>query len=256
MQMVVPIKRDEMIGRFSRSDKVTQQPISDDVALRIALAVRQLPDVSTAQLLKVLNDCIGLPPSIDKLESLSVKQLKGACDGEFADIDTAALKLALGELKGERDHPADALPDIAAYQEGDMPESIRLACASNHGELLDGHFGSCKRFLIYQISADAYRLIDIRSIDADREQEDKNGYRASLIHDCQLLYIVSIGGPAAAKVVRAGVHPIKKSEGGTIIEELEQLQQALQADPPPWLAKVMGQTPQQRIRFEPQELEA
>jgi hypothetical protein len=32
-------------------------------------------------------------------------------------------------------------------------DSIRIACASNRGERLDGHFGSCARFLIYQVSA-------------------------------------------------------------------------------------------------------
>ena len=41
---------------------------------------------------------------------------------------------------------------IKPYQEGDMPNSIRIAVASNTGEQLDGHFGSCHRYLIYQLS--------------------------------------------------------------------------------------------------------
>jgi hypothetical protein len=34
------------------------------------------------------------------------------------------------------------------------------------------------------------------------------------------------------------------------------LQRILADKPPPWLAKVMGQRPEERIRFEPQELGA
>ena len=41
-----------------------------------------------------------------------------------------------------------------------MPGSIRVACASNGGEVLDGRSGSARRFLIYQVSAETVRLID------------------------------------------------------------------------------------------------
>jgi hypothetical protein len=83
------------------------------------------------------------------------------------------------------------------------------------------------------------RLIGVRTtLEADHA-EDRNLSRASLIGDCQVVYLQSIGGPAAAKVVRAGVHPVKLSSGGLAREVLTQLQGALQS-PPPWLAKIMG----------------
>ena len=49
----------------------------------------------------------------------------------------------------------------------------------------------------------------------------------------------SIGGPAAAKVVRAGVHPVKIAKGGPASETLARLQESLKS-PPPWLARIMG----------------
>jgi nitrogen fixation protein NifX len=129
-----------------------------------------------------------------------------------------------------------------------MPGSVRVACASNGGEALDGHFGSARRFLVYQVSTDETRLIDARMAD-DRGREDKNAYRAELIRDCRVLYVASIGGPAAAKVVKADIHPVKDAAGGSARDRMLALQGVLATKPPPWLAKVMGQTPEERIRF-------
>lgn len=236
---------------------MSDAPISRDVALRIALASRALPDTDPARLMRVLADAVGLPPTPKKLARLKVKDLKQAADGEFAEIESDALKLALDYLQGEAQQDDEPLPEVEPYAEGDMPDSIRVACGSNKLEKLDGHFGSCKRFLIYQVSADACRLIDIRRAndadapdDGDGSPPDKNRYRAGLIADCQVLYVMSVGGPAAAKVVRAGVHPIKKPDGGDARAAVLELQPILGKAPPPWLAKVMGQTPEDRVRFE------
>ncbi|MEW8230820.1 MAG: dinitrogenase iron-molybdenum cofactor biosynthesis protein [Candidatus Thiodiazotropha endolucinida] len=230
--------------------------ISNDIALRIGLAARELPDTNAARMLSVLDDAIGLPPTDKKLSGLTVKALKSARDGELADVDTTALKSALGYLKGETSLSAEPLPEVSAYSDGDMPGSIRVACASNKGEMLDGHFGSCKRFLIYQVSDKESRLIEIRDIDDAQADGDKNGYRASLIADCQVMFVASIGGPAAAKVVRVGAHPIKKPQMGPAIDEITKLQAVIGSKAPPWLAKVMGQSPQERIRFEQEEATA
>lgn len=91
------------------------------------------------------------------------------------------------------------------------------------------------------------RLIGVRpTLEADHA-EDRNVARAALIDDCQIVYVQSIGGPATAKVVRAGVHPVKVA-GGTALATLAQLQQALQ-HPPPWLARIMGVEASSLARF-------
>ena len=128
--------------------------------------------------------------------------------------------------------------------------SIRVACASSTGEELDGHFGSCPRFLVYQVDAVEIRLIDVRATDGPDARDDKNAYRASLISDCQVLFVASIGGPAAAKVIKIGVYPIKHLTGGNARERVAALQTVLATAPPPWLAKVMGQDEESRVRFE------
>ena len=228
---------------------MTAAPISNEIALRIGLAARELPETNAARLLRVLADLVGLPPTAKKLDGLTVKDLKAAADGEFADIDTTALKAALACLKGEYETESEPLPPVQSYRDGDLPHSIRVACASNKGGLLDGHFGSCRRFLIYQV-AQENRLIDIRPINDAEAEDDKNEYRPSLIGDCQLLFVASIGGPAAAKVVKAGVHPIKQPEVSEASEAMQRLQNVVGEGASPWLAKVMGQTPEERVRFE------
>ncbi len=232
-------------------------PISEEMALRIGLAARLLPDTDTAQLLNVLNDAIGLPPTKKKLAALTLKQLQDAAEGALEKTDSTLVQQVLDCLQQEALVEKEPLPPIENYAEGEMSDSIRVACASNRGEKLDGHFGSCKRFLIYQVSSAENRLVDIREIDAEEESnaDEKNGYRASLLTDCQLLFVGSIGGPAAAKVVRVGVHPVKKPKADGAREEIIALQEAIGKDASPWLAKVMGQSPEERTRFAFGEME-
>ncbi|MFT3850402.1 MAG: hypothetical protein QM739_17515 [Propionivibrio sp.] len=63
-----------------------------------------------------------------------------------------------------------------------------------------------------------------------------------------MIYIQSIGGPAVAKVVRAGLHPVKIPVAASARETLGRLQEVLRL-PPPWLAKVMGVKARSLERF-------
>jgi len=229
---------------------MAKQPISNEVALRIALASRLFPEYSIVDFIEALQTYLGSTLDETSLTRITVTNLKTALgqtyeldtdeDGEDADTtDIAILKKATRILWGEID-ALEQLSSIETYQEGDMPNSIRIAVASNRGEMLDGHFGSCLRYLIYQLSTEEIRLIDIRSaIEADLS-DDKNAFRVDLLRDCAIVYIAAIGGPAAAKVVQAGIYPIKKEQGGAARDLLRELQQTIATSPPPWLAKILG----------------
>ncbi|MGB0684402.1 MAG: dinitrogenase iron-molybdenum cofactor biosynthesis protein [Magnetovibrionaceae bacterium] len=227
-----------------------QAPMSREMALRIGLAARELPDCSAAQMLKAVSGLVGLPPQEKKFGKIRLKDLKAAFEEHEAEISKEQFEAALNCLRGKNDAADVLLPDPDPYVEGDMPESIRVACASNEGEQMNGHFGSCARFLVYQVSAEEVRLIDIRSAQTSGEEEDKNAARADLIADCQVLFMMSIGGPAVAKVVRRDIHPVKIPTGGNAREKMEELKASLAGSTPPWLAKVMGHSAEDRIRFE------
>ncbi|TRW89578.1 nitrogen fixation protein NifX [Candidatus Methylobacter oryzae] len=225
----------------------SQAALSRELALRIGLAARALPDTDAKRLLSVLTDCIGLPITEEKIAGINLNTLKTAKAGEFIDVDEPLLTHALSILKSGFN-----VPKQQAYVDGDMPGSVRIACASNDGINVDGHFGSCSQFMIYQVSADEARLIDVRTTDIpdDLEIDDKNVFRAELIRDCQVLYIASVGGPAAAKIVKLGIHPIKLPGVDSVNEVIGQLQSVIAGTPPPWLAKVIGIEANDRFRFE------
>lgn len=119
--------------------------------------------------------------------------------------------------------------------------SLQIAIASTDGSTIDGHFGSCEKFYIYKLDAQQIEYIDMREAEGGRGIE-KNAFRAQIIKDCQLMFCASIGGPAAAKVINAGIHPLKSKNTPAILDQLSELQERVSSGSlPPWLAKLMGQ---------------
>lgn len=210
-----------------------------DIALRIALAARSLPDTDPRRLLSVLDDSIGLPLTKEGLDRLTPGLMKRAVDGDMKDISGPMLRQAIAFLKGEMELGEDPLPEIENYCDDDMPGSIRVACASNTAEMIDGHFGSCARFLVYQVSPVEVRLVDIRSgLSADQApglESDKNIRRADMIKDCDIVLVCSIGGPPAARISRLGGHPIKIAEPMVAREKLAELQARIKNNKPRWM---------------------
>lgn len=224
-------------------------PLNEEIALRVGLAARILPGVDARGLLRVLIGIMGEPITAIKLQKLRAARLRSADDGTFSGIDPDVFQKAVGLLKGrgvklER----DPVPSISCGVYCELYGSVRVACASSNGEKIDGPFHSCPRFLIYQVSPDYIRLIDIREpTDADHALRDRNLYRAQLIRDCDVLYTTAIGAAAAAKAVGVGLHPIKLTQPTMAQEELTRLQGVVRQDnPPPWLMRAMGRTPRMR----------
>ena len=230
----------------------SQDTLSRELALRIGLAARALPDTDAKRLFKVLTDCVGLPLTEEKISGIKLHAFKTAQSGEFSNIAEGLLKKALHLLKHDAETLVTLKPAIMPYVDGDMPGSVRIACASNDAVNVDGHFGSCSQFMIYQVSARDVRLIASRGteIPDGLDADDKNRYRAELIKDCQVIYMASVGGPAAAKIVKLGIHPMKLTGVEPIADIIAQLQTVIAGTPPPWLAKAMGIDAADRFHFE------
>ncbi len=225
--------------------------ITKAAALRIALAAKALDGIDPRAFTIKLAEKLGLPIDEEKLAAVTVADLKLLLSGEETvepDQDMGGIKLAVRYLWGENGGEDADVPRPEPYAEGDMPGSLRVAVASNTAANLDGHFGSCTRFLIYQVGRAATRLIDVRPTLLADQAEDKNVARAELIDDCQIVYVQSIGGPAAAKVVRAGIHPVKLPTAAPAPEAIAGLRGVLDA-PPPWLARIMGVEASSLSRF-------
>lgn len=224
-------------------------PLDREAALNIGLAARVLPEIGVRGLLEALLGRYGAPLGAKELATLTADDLKILPN--FVSVSAERLDAAAACLRGEGDANAGE-PMAVAYTEGDMPGSIRVACASNGGYRVDGQFASCSRFLIFQLLPDESRLVEVREAvyDEPKPGEDKHAKLADLIADCHLLYVLSIGGHAAAMVVKRGVHPIRLREPRWADALLGELQNVMRTAPPPWLAKIMGQPPEARVRFE------
>jgi nitrogen fixation protein NifX len=123
---------------------------------------------------------------------------------------------------------------------------ITAAFATADGIHVDTHFGRCARFDIYDISAESVQLREVRSIatsvaadDADNE-DHRLQVRLDSLAGCALVCVASIGPGAAARVVKARVHPLKATPSTTIASVLDRLQAVLQGTPPPWLRKLQS----------------
>ena len=218
---------------------VPRHDLTDQVALRIGMASRQLDGVDLSDWMAILIRAVGLPLSPQRLGRLRLNRLRQASKGQFDRFSDDQLRSVIALLRGHGVDIRQSVPAPQAFDASDMPGSIRIACASNRGDRIDGPFGTCERFLIYQVSAQEMRLIDVREVPDLNGSDDKHLARANMICDCHVLCALTIGGTAAAKTVRVGLHPVKTGVPRAAPELMREFQQVLETTPPPWLMKIM-----------------
>ncbi|MBF0425659.1 MAG: hypothetical protein HQL66_07560 [Magnetococcales bacterium] len=109
-----------------------------------------------------------------------------------------------------------------------------MACATNDGLRLDGHFGSCDQFMVYDVFPAGVELVGSRAAGAA-----ETARRTAMIRDCQMVCLQAIGGPAAGRVTQAGIMPLKFTEPLPLVWVLERIRARLADHPPPWMARAM-----------------
>lgn len=124
---------------------------------------------------------------------------------------------------------------------------MRVAFATHDRARCDAHFASARTFLFYDIGPQGHSFLEAVQFDnvsdeGGHHQEDGDDRLASKIaalDGSAILFVRAIGGPAAARVVRARVHPIKLPEDEAISSVIERMRAMLQSNPPPWLRKAL-----------------
>lgn len=91
---------------------------------------------------------------------------------------------------------------------------MKIAVTSNNGKDIDTHFGKAERILVYEITEDCSRLLEIRNIekycDPDPNHKfNKDKFEAiyEIISDCEKLYTQQIGEVPAGKLIDKGIIP-------------------------------------------------
>ncbi len=124
---------------------------------------------------------------------------------------------------------------------------MRVAFATQDRNRVDAHFASARTFLFYDIGPDEHSFVEavqFDSVSAEDGQhvedgEDRLATKIGALTGSALLFVRAIGGPAAARVVRAKVHPIKLPADEPIAEVIERVRHMLKTNPPPWLRRAV-----------------
>ena len=132
---------------------------------------------------------------------------------------------------------------------------MKIAFTTTDRVHINEHFGAAEKIDVYEVSDDGSEFIETLSFDGELKQdgnESKLAAKLDALGDCTIIYVVAIGGSAAARLIKKGVTPIKaRSPEEKISDMLQKLVKMLKGNPPPWLRKALQQ---KSPRFE-EELE-
>ncbi|MBF0463350.1 MAG: hypothetical protein HQL87_18470 [Magnetococcales bacterium] len=219
---------------------VPTRELTDDLALRIGLASRELAPLSPRVLITRLQALFGGHlPSRERMRTLTPCQLRPVLQSDLPDLSGKRLKAALHWLTTWEPDPEPGRVDPESIAQTPPGGVVRVAMASMGRGQLDGHFASCSHFVIHDVAPDRVQWVAERAVPQEREGLDKVEIRLPLIRDSRILVVTSIGGPAAARVTRTGLLPIKVTDGMVSSVWLENLRQVLAGTPPPWLRRCL-----------------
>ncbi len=132
-----------------------------------------------------------------------------------------------------------------------MENAMKVAFATKDMEEINAHFGGAREFVVYNVSKEGFSLCEVIKTDASRMEEDgKTEERVRALSGINIVYCESIGGTAAAKVIRAGIHPMKVNEPTPIKEVLGNLVRMLNGNPPPWVKRIICMQTEHDVRQE------
>ena len=141
---------------------------------------------------------------------------------------------------------------LSLIELADAPQAatprLRVAIATQDLRTLDAHFGSARRFAVYDVTPQEARFVEAVSFEDVSDESgahaddgtDRIASKVAALVGCHLLFVLAIGGPAAAKVVGARIHPVKLQAPEAIDSIIARVQTMMTGNPPPWLRKAMG----------------
>jgi nitrogen fixation protein NifX len=134
---------------------------------------------------------------------------------------------------------------------------LRVAIATDDMTSLNAHFGSARRFAVYDVTPEASHFIEAHAFgdvsdetgSHDAGGEDRIAPKVAALAGCNLLFVLAIGGPAAARVVAARIHPVKLPAPDKIQAIISRVQAMMRGSPPPWLRKAMATREERCMAF-------
>ncbi|EAW37212.1 nitrogen fixation protein NifX [Lyngbya sp. PCC 8106] len=122
---------------------------------------------------------------------------------------------------------------------------MKVAFTTSDKVHINAHFGSARMIDVYDVTKQGYNFVNTLEFDDNLKEdgnEDKLVPKIEALSDCTLVYVLAIGGSAAARLIRKKITPVKaQSEEEEVLAILDKLVKTLNGNPPPWLRKVIQQ---------------
>lgn len=133
---------------------------------------------------------------------------------------------------------------------------MKVAFATTGGASVDEHFGRAGTFAYWDVTPEGARFIELRKVaegDLDTEivvtrgmgavHDDAVSAKIDKLADAKIVYFTEIGGPAAAKLVRRGIMPLKTEPCTDITELADKLVETMRTRPAPWMRRALAEQP-------------
>jgi nitrogen fixation protein NifX len=134
---------------------------------------------------------------------------------------------------------------------------MKIAFTTNDKIHINSHFGSARKIDVYEIDQEGYKFVETLYFDGNLNEdgnEDKLLPKIEALHDCTIVYVSTIGGSAAARLIKQKITPIKaRSEEQEVADVLNELVKTLNGNPPPWLRKALQQRSQSLEELDEEE---
>jgi nitrogen fixation protein NifX len=147
------------------------------------------------------------------------------------------------------------IPEASKATDAPGPR-LRVAIGTQDGKSMNAHFGSAQRFAVYEVTPEESHLVEVVSFGDTSDESgthdaeaDRIGPRVAALAGCNLLFVLAIGGPAAAKVVSAKIHPVKLAAPEPIEQVISKVRSMMTSNPPPWLRKVLAASQTRKPSF-------
>ena len=132
---------------------------------------------------------------------------------------------------------------------------LRVAIATQDGKMMNAHFGSARKFMVYEVTPTRSRFLEVASFEdvsdesGKHREDDRLGMKIAAIRGCNLLFVLAIGAAAASKVVSARIHPVKLAEPESVDDVIRKVQELMVGTPPPWLRRALASSQERSMKF-------
>ena len=146
---------------------------------------------------------------------------------------------------------------VVSDMSAETESGVMIAFASGDRTHVDQHFGTATGFMRYRIDLKRFEALGVITFE-QAEQDGDHGKltdRIMAVDGCHADYSNAVGPSAVRQLVGMGVQPLRVPPETTITSLISALQNEMQGNPSPWLARALKGSSMIEDRFDMMEAE-